>query len=55
MGERTWKIFWPLPGERRRLGSGARDIRAYLRILDAIQESDRTGCRVQVDPEAISP
>ena len=37
------------------VGSGARDILRILRILDAIQESDRTGCRVPFDPEPISP
>ena len=37
------------------VGSGARDILRILRILDAIQESDRTGCRVSLEPEPRSP
>ena len=37
------------------VGSGARDILRVLRILDAIQESDRTGCRVSLEPESLSP
>lgn len=37
------------------IGRGARDILHVLRILDAIQESDRTGCRVSLAEEPISP
>jgi predicted dehydrogenase len=35
--------------------AGARDILRILRILDAVQESNRTGCRVRLELERISP
>jgi predicted dehydrogenase len=37
------------------VGSGARDILRVLRILDAVQESNRTGCRVPIDSVTLSP
>ncbi len=37
------------------IGNGARDILRVLRILDAIQESDCTGCRVSLETESLSP
>jgi predicted dehydrogenase len=36
------------------VGSGARDILRILRILDAVQESNRIGCRVRLEPERSS-
>ncbi len=37
------------------IGNGAREILRVLRILDAVQESDRIGCRVALEPEPLSP